>query len=290
MSKTVDQVLNIGDEITIYPKEKSAVTLTSSKIDNTTVPLHINSNYTCQAALDTIEISAEDFKIKLSKEAPVKTTTGKTVALNNYINGKTFYTKVSLDSTNSSITLNTTIPVKNFGLMMIYYTEPTTATVEISAKDINNAAINGIRIFNSDANVAFSSSVNISAGLNIIEVTREATEAGDANDIDVASLTIEVKDPASNTATIIFGNLDLVKDINPKLDYRLTTTEKTTDDISGQEIISFAYKNDLLGQLLEDIRNTKIAKDFYYNIPIQDTSDIDLNPYIDEDKLSSPSA
>jgi hypothetical protein len=288
MNRTVDQVLNVGDEIKIYPKGQTAVPLTSSIIGGVVVPMHINSNYACQAALDKVEISVEDFKIKLSKEAPVTTTDGKTVSLNNYINGNTFYTKVSLDSTNPNITLNTTIPVKNFGLMMIYYTEPTDVTVEVSAKNSSNAAVEGIRLFNSGDE--FSSSVNISAGINILEVTRKSIDDGDDTDINVASLTIEAKNPGSNTATVIFGNLDIVKSINPKLDYRLTKTTTTINDTSGLSETTFAYANNVLGQLLEDIKNTKVAGDFYYNVPIQGTSDIDLNPYIDDDKLSSPSA
>lgn len=288
MNRTVDQVLNVGDEIKIYPKGQTAVPLTSSIIGGVVVPMHINSNYACQAALDKVEISVEDFKIKLSKEAPVTTTDGKTVSLNNYINGNTFYTKVSLDNTNPNITLNTTIPVKNFGLMMIYYTEPTDVTVEVSAKNSSNTAVEGIRLFNSGDE--FSSSVNISAGINILEVTRKSIDDGDDTDINVASLTIEAKNPGSNTATVIFGNLDIVKSINPKLDYRLTKTTTTINDTSGLSETTFAYANNVLCQLLEDIKNTKVAGDFYYNVPIQGTSDIDLNPYIDDDKLSSPSA
>jgi hypothetical protein len=42
--------------------------------------------------------------------------------------------------------------------------------------------------------------------------------------------------------------------------------------------------------LLTDIRNSDIAKEFYYNVPIQRSNEIDLNPAIAEDKLSSPLA
>jgi hypothetical protein len=70
----------------------------------------------------------------------------------------------------------------------------------------------------------------------------------------------------------VFGNLDIVSGINPKLDYRIL------NDTSGTN----------LTQLLNDIKALGVAEDFYYNIPIQRTSEIDLNTAVADDLLSSP--
>ena len=45
-----------------------------------------------------------------------------------------------------------------------------------------------------------------------------------------------------------------------------------------------------LEQLLKDIRESGVAKDFYYNVPIQRANEIDLNPAVETDTLSNPLA
>jgi hypothetical protein len=108
---------------------------------------------------------------------------------------------------------------------------------------------------------------SLQPGINILEVSPRVTE-----------LTFKTTNSNSTSLdTIIIGNLDLVKDneLNPKLDYRII------DDSDGNS----AFK-----QLLADIREIIPAQSFYYNVPTQDTSTIDLNPYVEEDKLSSPLA
>jgi hypothetical protein len=45
---------------------------------------------------------------------------------------------------------------------------------------------------------------------------------------------------------------------------------------------------DYIYNVFEDERIETLLKDFYYNVPIQRSNEIDLNPAIAEDKLSSP--
>ena len=360
MSRDTSQILNRGDSITLYVKTENPTLLTipleakteatltrgetetetetsseGTEIDNSNlVPLCINSNYACQAALDTLDSLPDDFRIKLSKETTLtaelvvgpgeETKPTYTIPLNNYINGNTYYTKVSFDEELTNIKLNCHIPSGTFGLVMVYYipTEneynvevcPTitlksgeTAGQEIEL--INPDTINpdtgegeaytaeqlirlghypnhvlftkyGIRPFNNvdyldgyrpgkvvteETEVEYNYSLQ--PGINILEVSPRVTE-----------LTFKTTNSNSTSLdTIIIGNLDLVKDneLNPKLDYRII------DDSDGNS----AFK-----QLLADIREIIPAQSFYYNVPTQDTSTIDLNPYVEEDKLSSPLA
>ena len=260
MSKTTDQILNVGDSITVtYKNSSGSNTSEILQVNANKEPLHINSSHVCQAALDTIKISSEidNFKLKISKESPAIASDNNIISLNNYINGSSYYTKFSFSSTKTSFNLNTLIPESTFGLLMLYYTEPTTTTVSITAYK-ETAQESGVRIFNSGND--YSSSITLSAGINILELAP-----------GVDKLTIA----AANDATIIFGNIDIVTGINKKLDYRIIDATSITE----------ANK---LAQLLTDIKTTGVANNFYYNIPIQDSNSIDLNNFVEEDTLSYP--
>jgi hypothetical protein len=111
----------------------------------------------------------------------------------------------------------------------------------------------------------YNNNIELSSGINIIEI---------ASGVD--KLTISSNDDS----TIIFGNIDIVTNINKKLDYRITDSTVTN---------VYAGK-DNLNQLLADIKLTNVAGDFYYNIPVQESSSIDLNTFIEDDTLSSPYA
>lgn len=333
MSKDTSQILNRGDSITLYMNTEDTVVLEAKteadlegiENDNSKlVPLCINSNYACQAALDTLDSLPDNFRVKLSKETTLTTELAAvegettrptyTIPLNNYINGNTYYTKISFDEELTNIKLNCHIPSGTFGLVMVYYipTE-TTYNVEVcptitlkenddspneieyikpvsegggkySTEELNRLGLPilytkyGVRPFNNidyldgyrigDASIAGeghtgSYNYSLQPGINILEISPRVTE-----------LTFKTITQSTNIDTIIIGNLDLVKDneLNPKLDYRITNSDNDT-----------TFK-----QLLADIREIAPAQSFYYNVPTQDTSTIDLNPYVEEDKLSSP--
>jgi hypothetical protein len=124
----------------------------------------------------------------------------------------------------------------------------------------NAVETNGLTRYNVAATETLDTRLSLNAGMNIIKIDKNITH-------------LEIYADKAKKSTIIFGNLDIIKGINKKLDYRVigTTNDKTS-----------------LDQLLEDIRDKNIAQDFYYNIPIQRHSEIDLNNYIEEEKLSSP--
>jgi hypothetical protein len=248
--------------------------------------MYINSNYNCQAATDTIDftplIKADlELKLKVSSKATPVISEYEDLALNNYINGDAKYTKfdfanLSDDHSGKAFSLNINIPTApspnpnkkvSYGLIAVYYikdaAETETKGAYILAKD-GNSSVTGLEFFNTTETSNPRSRLNLNNKLNIIKVNPEVKQ-------------LEIYADEAKKSTIIFGSLDLVKDINPKLDYQLT------DDVT--EAGSATTE---LEQLLKDIRMYKITKDFYYNVPIQRSNEIDLNPAIAEDKLSSP--
>lgn len=278
MSKTASQVLNYGDKFEITFTDRSTQTLEPKVINGNFEPLHVNSNYTCQAATDQVtfantdedESVLVDLKLKVSSQDAPKTSQNENLALNNYINGGAKYTRFSFENlqathklSDPAFNLNVNI-LDSFGLMMIYYVKRPVETAGDNARIEalgDSGLVAGLSIFNTeDTPQAVKSLV---PGINVIKVepvVKSLNIFSDTNKQDI----------------IIFGNLDLVKRINPKLDYR--TIDKDGADASK------------LTQLLEDIKALKIADDFYYNVPIQRSTEIDLNAAAEEDLLSSPAA
>ena len=83
---------------------------------------------------------------------------------------------------------------------------------------------------------------------------------------------IEVSGDIANI--LVFSKLRIAKDINSKLDYRLAASYNT-----GITRID---------KLITDIKDKAIAGDFYYSVPVDTNRDIDLNPLVETEKLSSP--
>lgn len=275
MSRDQAQELNKGDYITVKYTDNSEPVVLAATTSPTLVPLCVNSNFTCQAAIDTVDVSAVDFRIKVSKRiTPQIGTSDGSLVLNNYINGDARYTKFDFEnmtqvSGRKAFDLNINIPSGAFGLMMIYYIPPEdeTSRAKAGAKIKTNitGSVSGLRKFNKNDSIA--QEKELSAGLNIFELV----QGSDGKKIT----SISVFADTDYKSSVIFGNVDLVDGINPKLDYRLTDRGTYTNT---------------LDQLLADIKDLGIADDFYYNNPVQGVNDIDLNPYVDADLLSSPTA
>ena len=293
MSQTVSQPLNIGDSLSVTLENKT--TLADGQVLEikpqrpkgmaTLLPLYINSNYTCQAAVDTLNISnslgnALDLKLKITSKVAPTTADGANLTLNNYVNGEAKYTKFDFANLSESytpitpaFTLNIGIPKiteadkqlgkVSFGLMMLYYIEDLDAAKELTytagkiiAVNKDSQIENGLAWFNKESTM--SSEKELLPGMNILQITPDVTQ-------------LKFYSDSAKKSIVIFGSLDLVSGINPKLDYRITQEGLTS-----------------LEQLLQDIKNLEVAADFYYNIPIQKSSEIELNASITDDLLSSP--
>jgi hypothetical protein len=279
MSKTVAQPLHRGDSLKItfntVPTETLAPTAAAEY-----VPVYVNSNYTCQAAVDTLDTTkllegGLELKLKVSSQNTPTISEHEDLRLNNYINGEAKYTKFDFanlpadhEDGQKAFSLNISIPENDFGLIAIYYikdaAESATNGASIKAKN-GSTEISGLEFFNAGDTAA--TTKMLKAGLNIIKLSSAVKQ-------------LEVYADEAKKSTVVFGNLDIVTGINPKLDYRLNKSE-TYDTPEEAEQAK-------LNLLLQDIQNSGIADDFYYNIPIQRSNEIDLNPAIAEDKLSSP--
>jgi hypothetical protein len=272
MSKTTAQPLNCGDKLTVNFDTGSPVVLEANKVDGVTLPMYINSNYTCQAAMDTLQISntlkdSLNLKLKISSKQTPQVTAQENLALNNYINGEAKYTKFNFmslpkESDRFAFALNTHIPQNTFGLLLAYYIKGVDEADDGGAYLIakaSGATCDKLTQFNTAETETLSSRINLKEGLNVIKVAQGVDQ-------------LEVYADDQKKSTLIFGNLDLIKGINKKLDYKAVDTDY-----------------DELEQLLADIRNLgSVTNDFYYNIPIQYAAEIDLNPAVTTDTLASP--
>jgi hypothetical protein len=284
MSKTVAQPLHLGDSLTITFKDNSDTettkTLTPTEAGRY-APVYVNSNYTCQAAVDTLDTtnlleSGVELKLKVSSQSTPVISEHEDLTLNNYINGEAKYTKFNFENlptdheSGPAFSLNISIPENDlYGLIAIYYikdaAESATNGAYIKAKNGETEVNDGLEFFN--AGDVADSKKTLEAGLNIIKLSSGVKQ-------------LELYADVAKKSTVVFGNLDVVAGINPKLDYRINDTAAYGTPEAAEQA-----KLDLL---LEDIRTSGIAKDFYYNVPIQRSNEIDLNPAIAEDKLSSP--
>ena len=277
MSKTTAQPLHRGDSLKITFTDESTKPLEPIEAAGF-APVYVNSNYTCQAAIDTLDAtklleSGLELKLKISSKSTPTISDQEDLTLNNYINGEAKYTKFDFENLPAdhgdgpAFSLNISIPRNDFGLIAIYYIkdadETTVNGAYIKAK-AGNAEISGIEFFNMGDFTG--TTKTLKAGLNIIKLSPDVKQ-------------LEVYADAAKKSTVIFGNLDIVAGINPKLDYRLTDDQHAEGAATTK-----------LDQLLKDIKASGVAEDFYYNVPIQRSNEIDLNLAVTEDTLSNPLA
>jgi hypothetical protein len=310
MSKTVAQPLHYGDSLTATYKTRGSDDVESTTYTTTDAakPVYINSNYTCQANIDTLDTTTLlennlELKLKISSQNAPIISEHEDLLLNNYINGEAKYTKFDFanlpkdhNDENAAFKLNIYIPsAADFGLIAIYYIntavqefntiltesgsdDPQATDTVIKALDTTSSAVNGLVFFNKEESDTLQSELTLNAGLNIIKV-----RPGVAH--------LEFHADSIKKSTVIFGNLDIVTGINPKLDYRININDVTSSEeyasLSESEKQKYTEQAKL-NLLLQNIRESGIAEDFYYNIPIQRANEIDLNAAIKDDLLSSP--
>ncbi len=301
------QTLNSGDSIKLSFKYRSsnrdAQTLVLRPLIHSgktaVTPLTIYSNYVCQCAYDSVDTSGKyfrdlgvdyDFKLKLATlSAPVilgeaSGDTGGILALDNYVNGDAYFTKFSFESlpiktptirTTPAFTLNINIPsTDKCGLIMIHYKDDNAAKVasHVNAKIV--ATGGKIGPFNK-ADRTWAATYTLVPGIQVIELEKTVKTLSFYSDYDSTGTADDPK--TGSQSTIIFSDLSIVTDINPKLDYRFDSNDETGNTTG-------------YAKLLADIAASGIADKFYYNAPIDNSNAIELNTNVDADKLSSPAA
>ena len=260
-----------------------------------------------------------DLQIKLFELESLTDNQNQLLNLGNFDNGN--FTTINAEERLSSVSshedflstnplsfkLNALIPDNNFGLLMIFCQNLSdnpeeadilpTLTATSTDNEGNLISANVLTFFNSseeEANNSLSvaqSSLNLKFGINVIKVSASAaltlTSPQYSTEIEVESddpesigeTTIETISKANNKVVFTFGNLDIIPidsidrpTLNPKLQYQQIKND-----------------TDSYHQILADIRAIDgDSREFYYNIPITPSIEIDLNPYDSNDTLANP--
>ncbi len=257
------------DGVTYYEKTENYVIC----------PLSVFSNYYCQIAHHEFEpivvkntsnnkLISGNLKIKLADlSTPTEAESNISVMLNNYKTGNARYTRINLDQDinysgdNKAFTLNINIPDNDFGLIMFYYIDENYSTS--TAASLKTVGTGGkIERYNYGATAK--TTHKLVPGIQVLKLNHNVTG-------------LEVYADTAKKGTIIFGELSLVKGINENLKYQSVNEESTA-----------------LTEMLKDIRDTvQTTKDgvvedlFYYNMPIDNSRAINLNPLLEEDLVSA---
>lgn len=263
---------------TVYDAQGNGIesplkTLEAVSVDK---PLSIKANKIIQSAAAITDVTDKkmatdgnleeiiaNLQLKLFEAGAVKNSLGQIVNFGNYGDGSftTINFEEQLNQTsaaeNTSIGTNLSIllPTGNFGLLMIYYQQldPTNTT----KASLNWTVANNVSHYNNTT--TYATSMDLKNGLNIIKIDRS----------DVLTLSSK----GNNKAIVTIGTLDLIptaNSINPKLGYHVLD------------------KGNVYEQILADIKALDTAGDFYYNIPISQNLEIDMNPNDATDTLANP--
>lgn len=248
---------------------------------SSSTPLSIKANKNIQSAATTTDVTDKkidaegnleeiiaNLQLKLFETEVVTNNKGQVINFGNYENG--LFTTINFEEQLSQINaatntplnfdLNLLIPSTNFGLLMVYYQRLDTAAV--NRAQLSWTKNNNVSYFNDTT--TYSKSLTLRDGLNIFKIAQS----------DV----LKLNSNGNNKAVITFGNLDLVpsaNSINPKLCY-----EGLNGKLAEEQILL-----DLKEDLNETDANLKV--EFYYNMPIAQHLDIDMNPKDDHDNLSN---
>jgi len=169
------------------------------------------------------------------------------------------------------------------GIILFYYIDELagTATHHNARLEVENG---NIKPFNNLEALNNQTTYTLKPGVQVLELSNTVTKLKIYADYDEAldtSVTPSILDLGkSHQGIVIFGDLRLIKDINPKLNYRYNRTGAGTAE----------DPNTGYGQLLKDIRSlgSLVSDNFYYNVPISNSNAIDLNSSLDTDTLASP--
>lgn len=289
---------------TIYPTEAGSkgrdsnlITLSALSSDH---PLSLKANKIIRSATTTTDVTNKkvnadgnleqiiaDLRIKLFEASTIKNNKGQIVNFGNYGDGN--FTTINFEEqlnqtlatkdTTLDFDMNMLIPVNNFGLLMCHYQNLNTAEAAAASHPTLTANKAVLSFFN-EPGVA-STTLTLRPGINIIKIDSHSTvklstvtyEDKDTDDFNNNGNKDEIVTLANNKVVVTFGMLDLIPtedSINPKLKYKAIEAATAYD------------------QLLQDIQVIDTDKEFYYNMPIAQNLDIDMNPNDDSDNLENP--
>ena len=239
---------------TIYPATPSGATVAT--------PLTLKSNYPIQASADNIDVRVQDANGKTINDFKISTCKIDGDPMYGHLNNKSnYWTELNYDvvgSTSSTYTLHVnlpaaTSPIENYGLIAI----KNGMNQALSLTAVNSTtAVSALTIFNTAMTPSYTDTL--------------AIPKNSFREVQVAS-SCDIK--LGTTATdgvIIFGQLDVVKGINPQLNYQ----PHTTYDNAGTTVTVTAEQ-----QMLLDIHNMgdTVQNNFYYNTLLDNSTAIDID-------------
>jgi hypothetical protein len=299
--------VQVKDKITLYNTlydlgvgtDRKIVTLSATSPD---YPLSIKANKFIQSSVSTTDVTDKkmsvegeleeiiaDLQLKLFEVETVKNNLGQILNFGNYGEGK--FTTINFEeqlnqihvpkNTTIDFDLNMLIPDNSFGLLMCYYQNLNTRAAAQSShpKLITTNGDTVLSFFNESP--APAKELTLRPGINIIKIDSHTTvklstvtyNDIDTDDIDNDGNTTETVTIANNKVVVTFGMLDLIPktdSINPKLNYQKINAATVYE------------------QILMDIGAIDTENEFYYNMPISQNLDIDMNPNDEEDTLANP--
>ena len=319
MGKEVTQVLHQNESLKIYLKSDPTKPITvKPTLDGAgkLKEVHLNSNYLCQAALDTLNVtkvtfndvtdfSIDDFKIKLSdKQLPAYEGSGtNTMLLDNYSNGNTYYTKLSFASLDPTIknaikadssgnhvqyrccSLNIDIGTNKCGLIMFYYID------QHYGKEYNYDSANEVYV-----EVPTGNFLHVPAKIIARAADGSAINIGRFNSSTALSSSYNfvpgmqvIEIPKEATSLEIYVDTDAAGNgLQSTLIFSRLAVVQNINPKLNYHRVDYANCEDAYEQLLSDIKDTQLADSFYYNCPVDQSNAIELNSLINDETLASP--
>lgn len=279
MGPATNQTLyNTYDKITVIPEATSVsadilspVTITQSGT-TVTLPLTLKSNYPIQASADNIDVSVKNTEGKTINDFKISTCNidpdNKYASLNNKSNYWTELDATALSTPTIPYILHANLPAastvtsaQNYGLIAIKNSLDKSLT--LTAYEAGSlSTINRLAVFNNAETPTVESTITIPAN-EFCEVQITSATSNPGCDIQLGT--------TATNGVILFSQLDVVKGINPQLNYQVYSTTIASLTITE------AQKQER--QMLSDLRDmgATVQNNFYYNTLLDNSTAIDID-------------
>ena len=267
MGPELNQTLrNTYDRITAIGPDSYSQILAPTITDTTpavTIPLALKSNYRIQKGADTLDVSVTDASGAAINDFKINTCyldgSNNYVKLNNKSNYWTELTATDITAASNPYILHINMPATEKYGLIAFKNNLSNSAITLTAYKAGSSVTTLARLtqFNAITTPSYVDTINISAG-SFMEVQLQGSAATPGFDLRLST--------AGTDGTVLFGQLDIVKGINPQLDYQVPNV--TVPTAAEKE-----------AQLLSDIRDMDdtVRDNFYYNTLLDNSTAIDID-------------